>query len=277
MIQQLEFGGLIIGPWSTGYTIENHSGLDFPVVRVNVSDFGNTDGSTLGSHFYGSRKMSIEGQIIGASPADFESKRRALQAACDISGGLKRLTITTRGGLVVRADAIITNTPGMVYEKGHMVYGNFRLELTAPFPFFLGNQIKTQVISPVIGGGGPVPSPIPFPIGGGDESGNIVNNLGNVAAYWTARIYGPIEDPVFRNATTNEQVTFDITLATSDDYLEFDSRLNTVKDQDGLNQYDLKTGDFWKIKPGSNYLRLLAAEVNGGYAVITYQDHYLGL
>lgn len=280
MIQKFEFGNVTIGPLTNraGYVITSERGFDFPVVRVGVSDYGNADGAALDSYFYGSRKLSLQGEIWGLDASDYEAKRRALQTACDISGGLKRITITTRAGLVVRGEGIITTTPEMTYKDG-VIRGPFRLEIVMPFPFLLGNTIKSQTIMPSIGGGGPVPSPIPFPITGGDESANVLTNDGNVDGYWKATIIGPIETPTLMNATTNQQITFDINLVYDSEWIEIDSRLGTIRDQAGNNVADI-AGDnpnFWKLAQGTNQIRLLYESVNGGYAFFNYQDHYLGV
>lgn len=277
MIKQTTIASLTFGPWETGIVIDNSDGFDFPVPRVDIKNFGNADGAKLGSALYGSRKMALEGRIIGDDPADFELKRRQLQSALNIRKGLQRATFVTRGGLTVRADVISTNRLGMAYTKGSMIICDFRLELEAPFPFLLGNTVKVKKITAGSGGGGAVPSAIPFALTGVDDSQNTVENLGNVEAWFKARIYGPITNPVLKNSTTDEQWSLTYDLATANDYVDMDFRLHTVKLNNNLNIYQYHSGDWWKIIEGVNYLKLLGSALNGGYAEITYQDHYLGI
>lgn len=276
MIKQITIGGLTFGPWATGILINDHQGFDFPVVRTDIKNFGNADGALLGSALYGSRKMGINGEIIGESEADYELKRRQLQSVFNIRNGLQRMIIETTGGLIVRADVIVTNTLGMDYSKGSRIRGPFRLELESPFPFFLGNTIHTQRIIAGTGGGGVVPSAIPFQLTGQDLSTNNVTNNGNVEAWFTSRISGPITNPVLKNATTDQQlsITYDLD---SDDYIDLDFRLHTARLNDNLNVFEFISGEWWKLEEGVNTLKLLGSVLGGGYVDVTFQDHYLGL
>lgn len=280
MIKTITLGGLTFGPWDSKIVYENSSGFDFPQVRVDIKEFGNADGANLGQYLYGSRKMSIEGTIFGDDEADFENNRRLLQAAVSLKRGLQRMVIETNGGLIVRADVIVTNRLGMNYTKGERIRCPFRLELEAPFPFLLSDTVITKRIVPAAGGGGPVPAPIPFPITGADESSNIIVLGGNVEAFFNARIYGPITNPVLRNASTDLQLSITYDLPTADDYIDLDFRLHTARLNDNLNVYQYVSADpedWWKLQVGSNQIRLLSSAVNGGFADLTYQDHYLGV
>jgi hypothetical protein len=276
MIKQIALGGLTFGPWSTGITIDDHFGFDFPVVRTDIKDFGNADGAKLGSYLYGSRKMAIEGRIIGDDVSDFEAKRRSMQSALNIRKGLQRAVITTQSGLIVRSDVILTEPMGMDYKQGEAIRCPFRLEMVAPYPFLLGNEIKTNTIVSGEGGGGAVPSEIPFELTGADISGNNVTNNGNTEANFTARIYGGVTNPVLRNATTDEQLSITYALD-ADDYIDLDFRLHTARLNDNLNVFQYVSGDWWKIQEGVNSLKLLGASFTGGYATVTFQDHYLGI
>ena len=278
MITQLTCNGLTIGTFDSGYIFSRLSGFDSPTVRINVKENGNYHGARYGSAYYGARVISIEGEIWGDDADDYEAKRRALGQAFTILNGLQRVTFTTRSGLVVKADCIVNNRLEMPYEKGDVVKGDFRLELIAPFPFFLSQTKYTQSVCVFEGGGGEIPAEIPFTFGGGD-SGNVdINNLGNVEAYPIIRIYGNITDPTIRNNTSGLQLSINATLADDTEYIELDVYRRTAKRENGTNILADVTGDWWTLKTGINNVVLSAtAYGEGARAEVIYEYHYLGL
>lgn len=278
MITQLTCNGLTIGTFESGYIFNRLSGFDNPALRLNVKDNGNYHGARFGSAYYGARIISIEGEIWGDSPSDYEAKRRALGQAFTILNGLQRVTFISRGGLQVKADCIVNNRLEMPYQKGDVSRGEFRLELIAPFPFFLSQQTLTQSVYVFEGGGGEIPAEIPFTFGGGD-SGNVdINNLGNVEAYPIIRIYGDITDPTIRNNTSGLQLSLDLSLADDSEYVELDVYRRTAKRENGTNVFADVTGDWWTLKTGINNVVLSAtAYGEGARAELIYEYHYLGL
>jgi len=278
MITSIFCNGLTIGTLESGYLFKNLNGFDSPRLRMNVKDNGNYHGARFGSAYYGARTMSIEGEIWGDSPEDYEEKRRALGQAFTILNGLQEITFTTRGGLVVKADCIVNSPVEMPYEKGAVTRGDFRIELIAPYPFFLSENAQVTTVYVFQGGGGEIPSEIPFTFTDSLSSDVDINNLGNVEAYPIIRLYGIMDTPVIRNNTSGLQLSLNYDLDTEDKYLEIDIYRRTVVRDDGSNQYAQATGDFWTLKTGINNIVLSASSFgDGARAEITYQYHYLGL
>lgn len=278
MITTIAINGLTIGTVASGYVFKSLAGFDYPTVRVNVKENGNYHGARYGSAYYGARVMTIEGEIWGDSPEDYELKRRALGQAFTILNGLQPVTFTTRGGLVLKADCIVNNRVEIPYESGLMQRGTFRIELIAPFPFFLSSTTQTTAVYVFEGGGGEIPSEIPFTFSEG-LAGNVdINNLGNVEAYPIIRLYGIMTDPVIRNNTSGLQLSLDYELTTTDQYIEIDTYRRTVKRGDtGANIFANATGDFWTLKTGINNVVLSASSyAEGARAEVVYQYHYLG-
>lgn len=278
MITTILCNGLTIGSLDSGYIFKTLSGFDYPTVRMNVKENGNYHGARFGSAYYGARVMTIEGEILGTSPEDYEAKRRALGQAFTILNNLQQVTFTTRAGLILKADCIVNNRLEMPYEAGLMQRGTFRIELIAPFPFFLSSTTHVSTVYVFEGGGAVIPAVIPLTFGDSLASDVDINNLGNVVAFPIIRLHGIMTDPVIKNNTTDLQLSLDYTLTTTEQYIEIDTYLHTVKRGDtGLNIFASATGDFWTLATGINNVVLSASSYGeGARAEIIYQYHYLG-
>lgn len=278
MITSILCNGLTIGTWESGYLFKKLTGFDYPSVRLNVKDMGNYHGARYGSAYFGARVLGIEGEIIADDPEDYEDKRRALGQAFTILNGLQRVVFTTRAGLEVKADCIVNSRLEMPYEAGQMQRGNFRIELIAPFPFFLSSTTSNTRVYIFEGAGGQVPSEIPFDFSGGSAGNVDINNLGNVDAYPIIRLYGIMNDPVIKNNTTGLQLSIDYNLAGEDDYIELNTFLHTAKLANDTNVFDKVSGDWWTLRPNINNIVLTASSYGAGArAEIIYEYHYLGV
>ncbi len=278
MISQLQLDGLTFGTYASGYLLKRLGGFGMPEAKVDVKDRGNYHGARLGNYAYGRRALSLEGEIIGDDTTDYESKRRALSQACDLMDGLKTLTITTRAGLVITADVIVSAALEEPYKAGDMIRGDFRLEFVAPFPFFLSQSEHSQNIDPFVGGGGTIPAAIPFSLAVGGTGAETVANAGNGDAFPTVTIYGTIENPSLLNETTGESLALTYTLATSTDYIVIDFYNRTVLLNGITNISQYVSGDWWRLKPGNNSIKLASASYSAdAHAVLEWFDTYVGL
>lgn len=278
MITQFQIDGLTFGTYSSGYLLKRLGGFGMPEAKIDIKERGSYHGARLGNYAYGRRNLSIEGEIIGSDTDDYETKRRALSDACDLMSGLKTLTITTRAGITVTADVIVSGALEEPYKAGDMIRGDFRLEFVAPYPFFLSSAENSQQITPFVGGGGAIPAAIPFSLAVGGSGAVTVANDGNGEAFPTVTLYGSLENPSLLNETTGESLSIAYTLATSTDFivLDFYNRTALLNGITNINQY--VTGDWWRLKPGNNDIKLASASYSAGaYALLEWFDTYLGL
>jgi hypothetical protein len=168
MIKTIQIYNLTMGTLESGYIFGNLTGFGFPSLKVDIKERGSTHGADLGVSLYGRRVMGIELEIIGKNTTDYETKRRALELACDITRGLQRIYITTRSGIEVICDAIVTGDFDLPYTKGQMIFSSVRLELTAPYPFFNSKNQKSSLISLWSGGGWGLPFELPLDMSCGE-------------------------------------------------------------------------------------------------------------
>lgn len=277
MIQTIKIYNLTMGTLDSGYIFGNLTGFGFPSLKVDIKERGSTHGADLGVSLYGRRVMGIELEIIGNNPTDYETKRRALESACDITRGLQRVYITTRSGIEVICDAIVTGDFDLPYTKGQMIFSSVRLELTAPYPFFNSKDQKSSLISLWTGGGWGLPFELPLDMScGGDVIANVVND-GNTKSYPTITLYGQLEDATLTNETNGEAFSIDYDITDSSQVvIDTFNRTIILNGTTNLRQYF--SGDWLSLDSGSNGIKLTATTYGyNALVLITYRDSYLGL
>lgn len=278
MITSITIGSVTISSYTGNYLFDTLSGFGSPDIKVSVKERGAYDGANLGNYNYGKRVFSIEGRVIGDTVNDYVANRRSLQKALDLTDGLQTISITTKDGLSLEFDAIVSGNIDMQYEAGQAVMSTFRIELTAPYPFILGATENTEIVPVHSGGGAEIPAELPLEIGSGGTGDTTITNDGNGKAYPVIKIYGVIENPNITNTTRGEGLSITYTLNSSADYIEIDMYRRTVKLNGITNIKQYVSGDFWALNAGDNVIRLSAGSSGGGAeAQVTYQDSYLGL
>jgi len=277
MIKTIQIYNLTMGTLESGYIFGNLTGFGFPSLKVDIKERGSTHGADLGVKLYGRRVMGIELEIIGKNTTDYETKRRALELACDITRGLQRIYITTRSGIEVICDAIVTGDFDLPYTKGQMIFSSVRLELTAPYPFFNSKDQKSSLISLWSGGGWGLPFELPLDMScGGDVVANVVND-GNTKSYPIITLYGQLEDATLTNETNGDTFSLDYEIAdASQVVIDTFNRTIILNGTTNLRQYF--SGDWLSLDAGSNGIKLTATTYGyNALVLITYRDSYLGL
>lgn len=278
MINSITIGTLTFGTYASGYLFRRFSGFGFPEVRLEIQSRGNYHGAVLGMHKYGRRAMTIEGEIVGSSAADYEAKRRALEQVLTIKNGLQTVIFNTRGGLAIEAECIVSSALDVPYQSGKVIMGDFRLELVAPYPFLLGATLELESVLVYSGGGAAIPAAIPFSIATGGSGAEVIANDGNGEAFPVIRIYGALQNPSITNETTGESLSIVYTLLSSTDYIEIDMYNRTVLLNGVTNIMQYVSGDWWALQPGDNTIKLTASSNTvDAHADIEYRDAYLGI
>lgn len=277
MIATLAIGGITIGGTYTNYVLTNLGGFGFPLVDVSVRKKSHYTGSVLDEYSYGARGLSIEGEILGSSTSDYETARKNFAKAFNISSGLQTLTITTREGVIVTSDVIVSDAIEIPHSKGELVWGSFRINMVAPFPFFEGTA-QTESIDPIIGGGFTIPFSLPLSLGVGGTNATTITNDGNGINYPTVRVYGIISNFGIQNTTNSQNMSVNYTLSTSSDYIEIDMYNRTALLNGITNVLQYISGDWITLSPGDNLVKLFASSSTSPARMeVTYKDSYLGL
>lgn len=282
MITSLEYLGLTLSQYDNstqrGYNILRSYGFDMASVRLDVQDRGGSHGAAIGSAFYGRRQMVVEGEIWGASQADFETMRKDFIRAFSPHRGVNRVNIVTRSDARYVADVIASGAPGLDYSAGDIVRCPFRMTLVSGYPYLLSATEQYVNIYPSVDGGGPMVAPMPYPFTGVNGSNTTINN-GNGEAYPVITIYGPIQNFTLKNQTTGKQISVTYTLTVSDN-LTIDTYNNTILLNSNNNVYSSVAGNIEDlyIPVGSSQWTIIGTNTNvSTYVRITYRDHYIGI
>lgn len=262
---------------NTNYFISGAPGLEMAPIRQTSYNLAGQNFGKFVSAFYGKRRFSLQGHVIGSSPSDFITKFDAFRAAVDILIGEQTIVFTLANGRVVQIDAVLLQLDAP-YKSGVISSLEFNAAFEASFPYLVSQTQTSQNISLASGGGGTVPPPtMPMALAA-DSGGKIfaVNN-GNAPYYPTARIAGPVTNPSLRNSSLLQDILFTLTLA-SGEYIDIDFRQQTIIDNTGRSRYDSKSGSWWYLKPGTTEVRFTADSTNPA-ALVTFnsRDAWLGL
>jgi phage-related protein len=127
-----------------------------------------------------------------------------------------------------------------------------------------------------------IPMTLPLSFNANSSSLGTLNNAGNVEAFPSIIITGPLEDPVLTNETNGQSMNLTYALTTSAEFIVIDTILRTVLyyadvDTAPVNIRSAMTGDFITLSPGDNIVKLVVANFADGNAQLAWRDSYSGL
>lgn len=261
----------------SNFFITELPGLEMPPMRVVNYNLAGEHFGLYVSAFYGKRRFSIKGWVVGSSQSDFQTQRDQLQRDLDITSGEIPINITLVNGRQLTINAILVALD-FSPKPGELTATQFNASFDASFPFLVSQTENSQNINLATGGGGKVP-PDTMPMALAPDSGgaNFIINNGNAPYYPFARITGPVLNPSLRNNTSGKVVRFAVNLAAGE-YIDIDFKRKTIFDNQGRNQYSTKSGDWWFLQPGTSEIRFLADSYDASaVANIKFRDSFLGI
>ncbi len=276
MISSLNIRSTTFNTGSNFFIIEL-PGLEMPPMRVVNYNLAGEHFGLYVSAFYGKRRFSLKGWVVGSSQSDFQTQRDQLQKDLDITSGEIPINITLVNGRQLTINAILIALD-FSPKPGELTATQFNASFDASFPFLVSQTENSQNINLATGGGGKVP-PDTMPMALAPDSGgsNFIINNGNAPYYPIVRITGPVLNPSLRNNTSGKVVRFAVNLAAGE-YLDIDFKRKTIFDNQGRNQYSSKSGDWWFLQPGTSEIRFLADSYDASaVANIKFRDSFLGI
>lgn len=291
---QIELAGLLLGP-GTPYVISDVTGLGAPELRTQDVDNPVDDGSFPGVDYYGRRVVRIEAAIRtpGDPAAAADALARLHEAAAvnsvrKVAGALSVLRLRWPGrdarrlyGRVRRADAIST---------AQTIYGwvPLDIEFAALDPRF-HDDVQQSLILPLDisqnrpGFAAPIKAPITTGVANPATRPGWVTNNGDLPAYPTIRITGPVTNPRVWAVETGRALELSMTLGDGE-YVEIDTRPGTrwvLRNGSGNAHSALTAGsrlDLFQIPPGRSELRWTATDyTNTSRLTVTWRDAYTAL
>ncbi|WP_328404004.1 phage tail family protein [Streptomyces sp. NBC_00390] len=291
---QIDFAGLLLGP-QTPYMISDVTGLGAPELRTQDVDSPVDDGAYPGVDYYGRRVVRIEAAIRTpgdpAAAADALARLHEVAAATSVrkaAGALAVLRLKWPGrevrrlyGRVRRADAIST---------ARTIFGwvPLELEFAATDPRF-HDDVQQTLIMPldisqnVPGFTAPLTAPITTGVANPATRPGWVTNSGDLPAYPTIRITGPVTDPRLWIVETGRSLELSMTLGEGE-FVDIDTRPGTrwvLRNGSGNAHSSLSTSsrlDLFQIPPGRSELRWTATDyTNTCRLAVSWRDAYTAL
>jgi len=253
---------IAIGQASNYYTLKEAEGFGSGGVEVVKWDRPGFHGVKTPRAYWRERIMRLIVGVRSSTSSDYETRRRALQAAFDLPrDGLTWLKFTTQGGLALQTQVQLNSEIQAPLKGGEVTIGDFRIELIAEDPLFY-SQTQTA-------------TDITFAAGSG-----IIAIGGNSPVYPVVRIHGSVTDPVITNSTLGRTLSFAGLSVPAGQYIDIDMLNETAFTQSLENIYGyIDSDDFWWLAEGNNTITISGTLGGSGYRKITntFREGYIGI
>ena len=274
-VTKIEYNGLELGDVDSGYGISQIKGFAAPTASTSEQQKTENHGSNIFAQKYNSRVMGFKIEVMGVTVTEYLERAREFIRKFKINVD-DYLIITMWNGDIRKIKARVTETPDAVYDPENVSMNTFKMELTAPNPFFLSNVTKTYSAALPIKGGFPIPAPVPFPLGAPSGGNFTIVNDGDEDSFAEFYIYGAAQNPTVLNTATGESFQIQNTIPEG-------SYVHIFRDQQGVFVYLNDTtnwrrflkGDLFEIVQGNNLIKwnatvyeasaLLEARFNDAY------------
>lgn len=221
------YNGLTFGAASdTG--VLSVEGLNPPDSRIDEVEQAIKHGSFVFAEFLTSRRITMQGDIIGDSNNDFATKINDWRAAFVPRASDLPLVYKFPGEVEKRIYCVPTRRFFPANLNYNLNFTNWTLELLAQDP-----RIYAEAASQLVGAG-------------------VAANAGIFPSFPIATITGAT-NPVIGNSTTGKEISLTLTMAGGEELIiDFDKRTIEL---DGVNRYEtlnLPTSEWWDLEPGNN-------------------------
>lgn len=254
--------------------IEEITGLDGPEVRESSELFVEGDGGIHSDFYYGRRPITFSG-IIDASVFGVERNRKItrLLAATNAMRNDALLSWTASGGLPVQVRVRRQNSPRITGGR----VKSFQISLVAADPRIYGEAIQIGQVAAGASTSAGFTSPLLSPLSSGASPVGqvIVQNLGNAGTPPIISIYGPCNNPVVRNQTTGQQLSFTYSLAATE-HLDIDAQQRTILLNGTTNRYsalNFADSQWFELAPGNNDIRFSTASFSSPASLVILWNH----
>ncbi|GAA1353521.1 phage distal tail protein [Streptomyces beijiangensis] len=291
---QADLAGLLLGP-GTPYVIGDVVGLGAPELRTQDVDSATEDGTFPGVDYYGARTVRIEAAIRtpGDPAAAFDALARLHEVASTPSvrktaGALAVLRLRQPGrdvrrlyGRIRRANEVSTS---------QAIYGwiPVEIEFTATDPRFNDDILQSislplDISQTTQGFKAPLVSPITTGVANPSVRPGWVTNAGDLPAWPTVRITGPVTNPKVWIVETGRALELGITLGVGE-WVDIETRPGTrwvLRNGSGNASTALTSAsrlDLFTIPPGTSEIRWTATDyTNSARLALSWRDAYTAL
>jgi len=271
-------GGFYTFPNSSVF-LTDHDGFMNPNPKLAQHEYSGMHGGLFLSQFYRTRRLVLEGTILGVDKASFAQARQDFSQAFSFQNAEKVLELTTEDGRELQCSVIISSA---IRDKQQSPIASiWSLELDAVDPLFYSQSLSVVqgAVVTLTGSGFSLPFSLPLALSGSVNGVLNVPNAGNARVYPTEiRLDGPGTNFTISNVTTMQDLIFSGTLDTGD-YVIIDPIRHTAVKNGLTNVYGLMSGDWWDLYLGNNTVTLLVGSGNTGATEVTirWRSGYLAI
>lgn len=265
------------------YTVNDHSGLDSPDIRLSSYNRPGEHGAIVSNQLYGGRTITIQGRIAGSDMATYMQNRRNLSNTLRIIKDANTvsqpilLKFQTTDDLMLQT-SIYASKKFDLKEKSP-VFCEFYLELFAADPNLYDQSLQVATVTPPSGGGAVYPVIYPVTYSAKTGGSAVINNAGDTNTYPLLTFTGPLTSPYIVNTTTGETFKVNATLNSGDvlvcDMANKTMLLNTSTN--AMNYFDID--NIWlSIQPGNNNFTFgTSLSSDTGNVQVSFRSAYIGI
>lgn len=269
-----------------GYTLQDDQdhlviskldGLGLPPIRTSEQNLTGADGGNVWERRYGMRTIVIEGDIFSDDLSDYYTRRDALVLAFSIHNSTE-LAITRSDGVTKTIAAKVVYGPDLIESVGNRGEARFRIELRCDNPFFQDENTTIVTVALATGGGTPVASPLPSPVGIGTGGTVTIDNTGDTPINPKFTISGNASIPNVGNTSTGKSFTINRSITIGNIEEIFKNQGGFFCNYNGLNDIPNFQGNYITLEAGSNTITFNASSYDSSALLtIEYTNQYLTL
>lgn len=276
------FNNQVFGGAGSPYQIQSVDGLEgIPGIRNQDDNRGYADGMFSGRDFYAGRTISIIFLVLGSennsAQVNFNTIQRALLPQTSGTTPLFFQLAGNEGTQVINARVRnFQSTIDPNYTYGYIVA---KVDFFCPNPTYFNNNEQTALLQYLNPTGRVYNRTYNLVYDPATQvKTTTVSNNGWATAYPLITLYGPIDNPILGNETTNEYLNFTVNM-TGSDVLTVDL-YNKLITLNGVSARNLLTTGVWFAAPPGNSIFTLEGDagstvINQTYATVEWQSAYI--
>lgn len=258
---QVEYNGLLLGPGTQYYLYDINNLLGFSSRSQTTTRFGR-HGGVSGRHYAMVKNISIAGELVCTTDADFYAKRLALGSAFapvvnpDDAPYIAFRLPDGSSGLLLRRECRATGLDVPLTPDFGRKHPDFTVNLEMPNPILEGLTQQSQAFT-------------------ASSDTQTLANDGNAPAAWVATLVGPATNPILTNDDTGQSISFSSLVVGSSETLIYDSFSSRITLEGDAVNLSLASGfSWWDLQPGDNDISISATGAGSATFSITWHDSY---
>lgn len=235
----------------TNHTIDQLDGIARVDVRRSEDFLTGGDGGNIWARKYAMRIISIGGVVYAPDWTTYYSKRAEMQNVFNITNTNNIFTITKSDGTQKTIQAKVVDVPDFKEVAGEVITAYYQITMKCENPFFSGVSLVSASTTPTLGGGTPVPMPVPTPVGNLPNYASVTNG-GDMSVNPTITIKGPVVGPVITNQTTGVSFQLNVSILAGETVTMYYDQTGFYCLNGSINYYQYFTGNYPSVAVGSN-------------------------